>query len=156
MTSWARGREEIIGMLQRRELTQVVADAELAERMLSTARRHLTSAEALAAADPYLAYAALHDAVRKSLAALLQIHGLRATTTGGHLAVQYAARAQFGASMGAILRPVDRIRTTRHESEYPTSSTWIDEDSVRDDLPAATAVVDAAQRALHHLSPFIL
>lgn len=100
MTSWARGREEIIGMLQRRELTQVVADAELAERMLSTARQHLTSAEALAAADPYLAYAALHDAVRKSLAALLQIQGLRATTTGGHLAVQHAARAQFGASMG--------------------------------------------------------
>lgn len=38
MTSWARGRDEIIGMLQRRELTQVIADAELAERMLSTAR----------------------------------------------------------------------------------------------------------------------
>lgn len=156
MTGWARGRDEIIGMLQRRELTQVVADAELAERMVSTARRHLISAEALADTDPYLAYAALHDAVRKSLAALLQIQGLRATTTGGHLAVQHAARAQFGASMGAILRPVDRIRTTRHESEYPTTTTWIDEDSVRDDLPAATAVVDAAERTLHHLAPFVM
>jgi hypothetical protein len=58
--------------------------------------------------------------------------------------------------MGAILRPVDRIRTTRHESEYPTTTTWIDEDSVQDDLPAATAVVDAADKALRHLSPFIL
>ncbi|MGV9377436.1 hypothetical protein ACWDRB_16545 [Nonomuraea sp. NPDC003707] len=88
----------------------------------------------------------------ESLAALLQIQGLRATTTGGHLAVQHAARAQLGASMGAILRPIDRIRTTRHESEYPTSSAWIDEDGVRDDLPAAAAVVDAAERAL----PFVL
>lgn len=156
MTSWARGREEIVGMLGRRELTQVVADAELAERMLSTARQHLLSADALAATDPYLAYAALHDAVRKSLAALLQMQGLRATTSGGHLAVQHATRAQFGASMGAILRPVDRIRTTRHESEYPTSFTWIDEDSVRDDLPAAAAVVESAEKALHHLSPFVL
>jgi hypothetical protein len=156
MASWTRGRDEIVGMLQRRELTQVVADTELAERMLSTARQHLFSAEALARTDPHLAYAALHDAVRKSLAALLQIQGLRATTTGGHLAVQHAARAQFGASMGAILRPVDRIRTTRHESEYPTTTTWIDEDSVQDDLPAATAVVDAADKALRHLSPFIL
>ncbi|GIH68848.1 hypothetical protein Mth01_11010 [Sphaerimonospora thailandensis] len=155
MTSWARGREEILGMLQRRELTQVVADAELAERMLATARQHLVSAETLADTDPYLAYAALHDAVRKALAALLQVQGLRATTTGGHLAVQHAARAQFGASLGAILRPIDRIRTTRHESEYPTPTTWIDEESVRDDLPAAAAVVDATGKVLSHLSPFI-
>ncbi|WP_204012233.1 HEPN domain-containing protein [Sphaerimonospora thailandensis] len=142
-------------MLQRRELTQVVADAELAERMLATARQHLVSAETLADTDPYLAYAALHDAVRKALAALLQVQGLRATTTGGHLAVQHAARAQFGASLGAILRPIDRIRTTRHESEYPTPTTWIDEESVRDDLPAAAAVVDATGKVLSHLSPFI-
>ncbi|MEO3802347.1 hypothetical protein [Nonomuraea sp. B1E8] len=155
MTSWERGREEIVGMLQRRELTQVIADTELAERMITTARQHLVSAETLASTDPHLAYAALHDAVRKSLAALLQMQGLRATTTGGHLAVQHAARAQFGASMGAILRPIDRIRTTRHESEYPTPSTWIDEDTVRDDLSAATAVVEAAGRALPHLSPFV-
>ncbi|MEU7746133.1 hypothetical protein [Nonomuraea sp. NPDC049158] len=72
------------------------------------------------------------------------------------MAVQHAACPQFGASMGAILRPVDRIRTTRHESEYPTTTTWIDEDSVRDDLPAATAVVEAADKALHHLTVFAL
>ncbi|GAA1014762.1 hypothetical protein Aple_046580 [Acrocarpospora pleiomorpha] len=76
--------------------------------------------------------------------------------TGGHLAVQHAARAQFGASMGAILRPIDRIRTTRHEIEYPTTTTWIDEDSVRDDLPTAVAVVNAADKALPHLTVFVL
>jgi hypothetical protein len=155
MSGWTRGRVEILGMLERRELTQVVAEPELAERMLTTAQQHLVSAQLLAGSDPYLAYAALHDAVRKALAALLQVQGLRATTAGGHLAVQHAAKAQFGSSMGAILRPVDRIRTTRHECEYPGSTTWIDEDTVNDDLPAAQAVVEAAIKTLPHLTPFI-
>jgi hypothetical protein len=155
MSSWSRGREEILGMIQRRELTQVVAESELASRMIETAQQHLVSAQLLAGSDSYLAYAALHDAVRKALAALLQVQGLRATTTGGHLAIQHAARAQFGSSMGAILRPVDRIRTTRHEGEYPGPTTWIDQDTVNDDLPAAQAVVDAAAKALPHLSPFV-
>ncbi|WP_449064051.1 HEPN domain-containing protein [Planomonospora algeriensis] len=156
MTGWARGREEIIGMIQRREPTQVVPDDRLAARMVEMARKHLASAEILAASDPHLAYSALHDAVRKALAALLQTQGLRATTTGGHLAVQHAAKAQFGSSMGGILRPVDRIRATRHESEYPTAGTWIDEDMVRDDLPAASAVVEAAEKALPHMPPFVI
>jgi hypothetical protein len=154
VSGWARGREEIIGMIQRHELTQVVPDPELAGRLLATARQHLVSAELLAADDPYLAYSALHDAVRKALAALLQTQGLRASSTGGHLAVQDAARAQFGTSMGAILRPVNRIRTTRHESEYPGPSTWIDRETVLDDLPAARAVVQAATETLPHLTPF--
>jgi hypothetical protein len=154
--SWERGREDILGMLQRRELTQVVADAELANRMLATARQHLRSVELLAADDPYLAYAALHDAVRKALAALLQTQGLRATTTGGHLAVQHAVKAQFGATMGAILRPVDRIRSARHDAEYPTEGTWFDEDTVLDDLPKARAVVEAAVKTLPLLSPFAI
>lgn len=102
MTGWPRGREEIVGMIERHELTRVVADDGLAKRMIATARRHLAGAELLAGDDPYLAYAALHDAVRQALAALLQTQGLRATTTGGHLAVQHAAKAQFGATMGAI------------------------------------------------------
>ena len=90
------------------------AGTELAERLLATARQHVASARLLADSDPYLAYAALHDAIRKALAALLQVQGLRATTSGGHLAVPQAVQAQFGTTMGAILRPVDRIRITRH------------------------------------------
>lgn len=91
-------------MIERRELTQVTANAELADRLLATARQHLASARMLAASDPYLAYAAVYDAIRKSLSALLQVQGLRATTTGGHLAIMHAVQAQFGTSMGAILR----------------------------------------------------
>ena len=95
-------------MLERGELSQITAN-ELADRLLATARQHLASARLLADTDPYLAYVAVYDAIRKALSALLQIQGLRATTSGGHLAVMHAVQAQFGASMGAILRPVDAL-----------------------------------------------
>ena len=65
----------------------------------------------------------------------------------------HAVQAQFGASMGAILRPVDRIRVTRHEAEYPGQATYIDQDTVLDDLPKAEAVVEAVAKALPHLAP---
>jgi hypothetical protein len=52
-------------MLERAELTRVVADVGLAERLIASAKRHLTSAEQLSDEDPELAYAAIHDAVRK-------------------------------------------------------------------------------------------
>lgn len=141
-------------MIERRELDQVTANTELADRLLATARQHLASARLLAPSDPYLGYAALYDAIRKSLSALLQVQGLRATTSGGHLAVMHAVQAQFGASMGSILRPVDRIRVTRHEAEYPGQVTYIDEESVLDDLPKAEAIVDAVAKALPHLTAF--
>jgi uncharacterized protein (UPF0332 family) len=148
------GREEVLGMLERGELSQVTANAELADRLMATARQHLASVRLLADSDPYLAYVAVYDAIRKALSALLQIQGLRATTSGGHLAIMHAVQAQFGASMGAILRPVDRIRVTRHEAEYPGQATYIDQDTVLDDLPKAEAVVEAVEKALPHLSPF--
>jgi hypothetical protein len=66
MTGWSRGRAEILGMIERRELTQVTADAELADRLLAAARQHVVSAGVLADSDPYLAYAALHDAMVNS------------------------------------------------------------------------------------------
>ena len=149
--SWQRGRDEILIMLDKGELTQVVADLDLAQRLLAAARRHVTSAETLCESDPELAYAALYDAIRKALSAMLQAQGLRPSTNGGHLAVQHAARAQFGASMRALLRPVDRIRTTRHAVQYPDAETYIDADAVRADLPAAIELIDAVAKAIPHL-----
>jgi len=143
-------------MIERRELSQVTAGTELAERLLATARQHVTSASLLADSDPYLAYAALHDAIRKALAALLQVQGLRATMSGGRLAVTQAVRAQFGTTMAAILRPVDRIRTTWHKAEYPGPTTYIDKDAVIDDIPRAEAVIEAVAEALPHLPVFTL
>lgn len=152
--SWQRGREEILAMLDQGELTQVVADLDLAQRLLAAAGRHVSSAEKLCDSDPELAYAALYDAIRKALSAMLQAQGLRPTAERGHLAVQRAIRAQFGASMGALLRPVDRIRTTRHAIQYPDAETYIDADQIRADLPAAVELIDAAVKAVPHLPVF--
>jgi hypothetical protein len=152
--SWQRGRDDILAMLDQGELTQVVADLDLAERLLTAARRHVNSAQTLCDSDPELAYSALYDAIRKALSAMLQAQGLRPTAEGGHLAVQRAAWAQFGASMGAFLRPVDRIRTTRHTIQYPNAETYIDADAVRADLPAAIDLIDATAKAVPHLPVF--
>ena len=152
--SWARGRDEILDMLDAGELGQVIADTQLAQHLIAAAHRHVRSAATLADDDPELAYAALHDAIRKAMTAMLQVQGLRATTVGGHLAVQRAVRVQFGASMGALLRPVDRIRSTRHAIQYPDRESLVDADMVRADIPAATALVDAAAKAIEHLTVF--
>lgn len=100
--SWQRGHDEILGMIDGGDLARVVADPDLADRLLSAAQRHIGSAETLCDSDPELAYAALYDAIRKALSAMLQAQGLRATSAGGHLAVQRAVHAQFSASMGAL------------------------------------------------------
>jgi len=152
--SWERGRDEILDMLERGELDRVIADLAMAERLITSARRHLDSADQLHEDDPELAYAAIHDAIRKAMAAMLQAQGLRARTTGGHLAVQHAVRAQFGSSMGRLLRPVDRIRTTRHKAEYPDIGTSVDSDAVMANLPAARELVDAAEKVIPHLTVF--
>lgn len=153
--SWPRGRDEILALLDHEELTQVVADPALAEHLLAAASRHLVSAETLCDSDPELAYAALYDAIRKAMSAMLQAQGLRPTSAGGHVAVQRAIQAQFGASMGALLRPVNRIRTTRHAVQYPDVETYVDADQVRADLPAAVALVNAATQAVAHLPVFV-
>ena len=59
-----------------------------------------------------------YDALRKSAASLLEAQGLRATSRGGHLAVQEVVTAQFGATAG-VFRSFGRIRRARNSFEYP-------------------------------------
>ncbi len=106
-------------MLERGELELVAPDETFAATVLEIASIHVGSAERNAEPDPLLAYAALHDAIRKSFSAVLQAQGLRATSKGGHIAVQDAMEAQFGNVMAKQLRSAHRIRTRRHECEYP-------------------------------------
>ncbi len=154
MTPWPVGREEILGQLQRLEMSKVVADRTMASEMLDVASTHLVSVRTLADSDPTLAYAALHDAIRKSMAAVLQAQGLRATSKGGHVAVQAAFEAQFGRSMGSYLRSVNRIRVRRNELEYPHKSTSVEADEVFEDMPAGTKIVEACQALLDQLDVF--
>jgi hypothetical protein len=76
------------------------------------------------------------------------VQGLRATSRGGHIAVQDAVLAQFGASVPAF-RSFARIRRARNAFEYPSATTpGPSVDDVNDAVASATAVHEAAQTIL--------
>jgi hypothetical protein len=88
------------------------------------------------------------DALRKSSAALLAVQGLRATSRGGHVAIQDAVAAQFGNAV-RVFRSFGRIRRARNSFEYPDSDTaGPTTDDVRDAIDTATATRDAAATIL--------
>jgi HEPN domain-containing protein len=147
--SWETGTERIQELLDKGELGRVPADAELARQMLSDASRHLTSATVTkSTGDLPGAYQLAYDALRKSAATLLEAQGLRATSRGGHIAVQDAVIAQFGTSIRA-LRSFSRIRRARNSFEYPSAGTpGPSEDDVDDAIRVAREVNDAAGKLL--------
>jgi hypothetical protein len=140
----SRDGRDVDALLAAGRLERVPPDPGTAARAIDSARRHLRSAEALADTDPDLAYTALYDAIRKSCAALLLADGLRATSRGGHLAVQQAVTALHG--RGGPLRSFDRVRRQRNAVEYLGGEA--DPEEVRADLGAAHAIVDLAARTL--------
>lgn len=104
------------------DLEQVAPSPENAARLVAEAERHLLSAELVAEADPAGGYDLLYAAARKAMAASLAVQGLRATSKGGHIAVQEAVTAQLGRS-GAVVRPFGRLRRTRNDADYPRLGT---------------------------------
>jgi hypothetical protein len=127
------------------ELQQVTADHRIAQRLLDDAGRHLaTAAAASSSGDLAGAYQFGYDALCKSAASLLAMPGLRATSRGGHIAIQEAARAQFGSTVKAF-RSFSRIRRARNNFEYPSTITpGPSPDDVRDAITTATQARDAA------------
>lgn len=102
MASWPTGIEAVAGFLH-------------------TAGRHLDSALLVANTDPDGAYTLLYDAARKSLVAVLQAQGLRATSKGGHYAIQEAITAQFTKPPPRdAFRPFGRLRRSRTRSNTTT------------------------------------
>jgi hypothetical protein len=95
--TWAPGRDRIQTLLAAGELERVVPDDRVAQRLRADAGRHLATAAAGLDSDDFAgAYQLAYDALRKSAATLLAVQGLRATSRGGHIAVQEAVAAQFG------------------------------------------------------------
>jgi hypothetical protein len=143
------------GMIARGELERVPAGRDHADLLLSQARRHLASAAAIADSDPAGAYQLLYDAARKSLAAVLENQGLRATSRGGHIAVREAVTAQLDPPLGGVLRPFDRLRRRRNQVEYPSAAApSIGADEVERDVPKVDEILDLAARVLDQMSPF--
>lgn len=143
--TWEPGRDRITGLIDAGELESVSPDGTVARRLLDDAGKHLnTAAVAEESGDLSGAYQLAYDALRKSATALLAVQGLRATTRGGHLAVQEAAAAQFGTAVRAF-RSFGRIRRYRNRFEYPDSTTSAPSlDDVQDALTTAKTVRDAA------------
>jgi hypothetical protein len=128
-----RGHDDIERLLAATELENVPADVRLANDLLGTAARHVTSARSIANDDPIGAFQAAYDALRKAATALLAAQGLRATSRGGQLAVQDAVTAQFGGSTGttpsqtspacAELATASSVQPPTHRESTRTMST---------------------------------
>jgi len=98
--------------------------------LLEQARRTAATAASLVSADAHSAHVLAYDAARFACIALLAQQGLRATSSGGHYAVEQAIRAQFGDGF----RPFGALRRRRNELEYPH-------------LPADSATAEEAEQA---------
>jgi hypothetical protein len=147
--SWQPGSERVRELIDAGEVDRVTPDLAIARRMLEDAGRHLsTASRAKAAGDSSGAYQLAYDALRKSAASLLEAQGLRATSRGGHLAVQEVVIAQFGATVRAF-RSFGRIRRARNSFEYPSSnSSGPTSDDIDDAIAIATQVREAATTIL--------
>jgi hypothetical protein len=147
--TWQPGRDRIAELLQAVELERVTADRSIAQRLLDDASRHLaTAAVALSSGDLSGAYQLAYDAFRKSAASLLAVQGLRATSRGGHIAIQEAVLAQFGSTV-RVFRSFSRIRRARNSFEYPsTAAPGPSSDDVNDAITAGTQARDAAATIL--------
>lgn len=123
MASWPTGIETIQYLLARGDPQKVAASAEAPSSFLHQAAKHLDSAAAVAKSDPDGAYTLLYDAGRRCLAAVLQVQGLRATSRGGHYALQEASAAQFTKPPPRrAFRPFGRLRRTGNQIEYDNIS----------------------------------
>jgi hypothetical protein len=115
MSKWARGEAEVERLIARGELERITGAAADGSPLLEQARRTAVTAGGLVSSDAYSAYVLAYDAARFACIALLAQQGLRATTNGGHYAVEQAVRAQFGDGF----RPFGILRRRRNELEYP-------------------------------------
>ncbi|MGH8825404.1 MAG: HEPN domain-containing protein [Jiangellaceae bacterium] len=143
--TWQPGRERIAELLADGELAQVTPDDAVARRLISDATLHLnTAAAAESSGDLAGAYQLAYDALRKAAAALLAVQGLRATSRGGHIAIQDSVTAQFGSTVRAF-KAFGRIRRARNRFEYPdTDTAGPTKDDVNDAIAVATQAKDAA------------
>jgi hypothetical protein len=145
MTRWPRGEAEVEDLLRGGQLQQVTGAQTDGQPFLDKARRVLTTATSLVAADPESAYVLAYDAARHAATALLAHQGLRATSKGGHYAVDLTLRAQFGTGF----RSFSALRRRRNELEYPENpAETIDTDEAQQAVTDAGALIDAATRLL--------
>lgn len=155
MASWPTGVEAIKALIAAGNLQNVAPSLDSARGFLAQAAGHLDSAQRLAGTDPTGAYTLLYDAARKSLAAVLQAQGLRATSKGGHYAIQEAIAAQFTKPPPRdAFRPFGRLRRTRNQVEYDDITPITDED-VQAEIPIVRSLSAMAEQLVEALPVFV-
>jgi hypothetical protein len=153
--TWQKGRDTVQALVDRGELEHVTASTEQAAAILDDARRHLVSARTIAPSDPPGAYALTYDAARKSLVAILEAQGLRATSKGGHIILYDTALAQFDPPLGKLIRPFNRMRARRNQIEYASSENpAVTEEEVFGDIEKAEGLIALADKVLPQLDEF--
>lgn len=139
--TWAQGREDIRAALATGDLQQVAGGQAAGDGWITDARRKYDTARAIADSDSETAYVTAYDAARFALVGVLAQQGLRATTKGGHYAVEQAVRAQFGGAFAAF----GTLRRHRAELEYPSyPGEAVEDDELSDALSAALQIIDGA------------
>lgn len=145
------GEAEIEKLVAERHLQKVHGGQANGEHLIEKAARTLTTAAAIAADDPDNAYVLAYDAARYAGTALLAQQGLRATTSGGHYAVEQALRAQFGTGFHTFAA----MRRRRHELEYPSGpAETTTPDEAIEAIGDAHGLLDAAQQLMPRLGLF--
>ncbi|NAS24968.1 hypothetical protein GT755_25195 [Herbidospora sp. NEAU-GS84] len=148
MTRWKRGEAEVERLLAAGELQQVRGEATDGSGWLTKARTTLSSADDLAATDANSAYTLAYDAARFACVGALAQQGLRATSKGGHYAVQQAVLAQFGPAFAFF----GSMRRRRNELEYPQfPDEIVEEAEARQAVEEARSIIEATGRLLGHL-----
>jgi hypothetical protein len=89
------------------------------------------------------------------LTAILVNQGLRAGGDCAHAVLLEAVRAQLDPPLGAVFRPFAWMRPLRNHTEYPSPDhPTATADDVREALPAATAMIDAAAKVIHQMPAY--
>lgn len=151
MARWARGETEIGQLIAAGHLERVSGGQADGTPLLNQARKTIATAAKLIPDDAYSAYVLSYDAARFACVALLAQQSLRATTNGGHYAVERAVRAQFGDGF----RPFGALRRRRNELEYPhMPSDTATTDEAREAAETAERLISAATALLPQIAFF--
>ncbi len=151
MSSWGQGVADIEQLLREGQLQSVLGTSVDGEAGIRRARTILASAESLLATDHASAFVLAYDAARQACTVLLAQQALRATVSGGHVAVERAVRAQFGSAF----QPYGLLRRRRNDVEYPAHpEETVDLIEAEDAVDSAGRIIDAAEKLLPHLTRF--
>jgi hypothetical protein len=151
MTRWRKGEAEVELLLARGDLQLVAAAQANSLPLLQKANKTAETAASLVERDPDSAFVLAYDAARCACTALLAQQDIRATSAGGHYAVERAVRAQFGDGF----RGFADLRRRRNELEYPRLVADVaTSDEASHAVREARRIIDIADRLISELAPF--